>query len=53
MPGRDNKDKAGDIFARSESLFARKAPFAKPFPSVKHAAIEVTEQDAARRPARP
>ena len=43
MVGRRRKEKAGDIFKRSQLVFATQATFAEAFPSVAHAGIEVTE----------
>ena len=43
MFGRRRKEKAGDIFKKSQLVFATQATFAEAFPSVACAGIEVTE----------
>jgi hypothetical protein len=48
MAGRDLRAKASELDARGPHPFAKKATFAEALPSVKSAAIEVTEQSYSR-----
>jgi len=43
MLGRRRKQKAGDIFGRSQLVFTTQATFSEAFPSVERADIDVTE----------